>query len=48
MNGNEALLRRLSGAGVKLNVTAILTLDQVREVVDALAPETAAVVSVNP
>jgi transaldolase len=31
------LVRRLSGAGVKLNVTAIMTLDQVRAVTDALA-----------
>jgi transaldolase len=30
------LVRRLSGAGVKLNITAILTLDQVRAVVDAV------------
>jgi transaldolase len=30
------LVRRLSGAGVKLNVTALLTLDQVRKVADAL------------
>lgn len=40
------LIRRLSSAGVKLNVTAILTLDQVREVVNALDPETPAIVSV--
>jgi transaldolase len=40
------LIRRLSAAGVKLNVTAILTLDQVREVVDALDPNTPAIVSV--
>jgi len=40
------LIRRLSAAGVKLNVTAILTLDQVREVVDALHPDTPAIVSV--
>ena len=40
------LIRRLSSAGVKLNVTAILTLDQVREVVDALDPDTPAIVSV--
>ena len=40
------LIRRLSGAGVKLNVTAILTLDQVREVVDALDASTPAIVSV--
>lgn len=40
------LIARLSSAGVKLNVTAILTLDQVRNVVDALDRETPAVVSV--
>jgi transaldolase len=40
------LIARLSGAGVKLNITAILTLDQVRDVVDALDPETPAIVSV--
>ena len=32
-----SLLRRLSRHGVKLNVTAVLTLDQVREAGDALA-----------
>ena len=31
-----ALVKRLSGAGVKLNVTAILTLDQVRHVAESL------------
>lgn len=40
------LIRRLSAAGVKLNITAILTLDQVREVVDAIHPDTPAIVSV--
>ncbi len=40
------LIARLSAAGVKLNVTAILTLDQVREVVAALDPATPAIVSV--
>jgi len=40
------LIARLSAAGVKLNVTAILTLEQVRAVVDALDPETPAIVSV--
>ncbi|HEX2836209.1 MAG TPA: transaldolase [Thermoanaerobaculia bacterium] len=40
------LIRRLSAAGVKLNVTAILTLQQVREVVDALDPNVPAIVSV--
>jgi transaldolase len=40
------LIGRLAKAGVKLNVTAILTLDQVREVGEALDPAVPAVVSV--
>jgi transaldolase len=40
------LIRRLAGAGVKLNITAILTLEQVRDVVDAINPDIPAVVSV--
>ncbi|MGC1156393.1 MAG: transaldolase, partial [Acidobacteriaceae bacterium] len=40
------LIRRLAEAGVALNVTAILTLEQVRRVADALKPETWAIVSV--
>jgi transaldolase len=40
------LIRRLSKAGVLLNVTAILTLDQVEMVVEALTPENPAIVSV--
>ena len=40
------LIATLSAAGVKLNVTAILTLDQVRQVVDALDANTPAIVSV--
>jgi len=40
------LIERLSAAGVKLNVTAILTLDQVRAVVDALNSDVPAIVSV--
>jgi len=40
------LIRRLSAAGVKLNITAILTIDQVRCVVDALNAEVPAIVSV--
>jgi transaldolase len=41
-----ALIRRLSAAKVKLNITAILTLGQVREVVDALDRDVPAIVSV--
>jgi transaldolase len=41
-----ALIRRLASRGVKLNVTAIMTLVQVREVVSALNPEVASFVSV--
>lgn len=40
------LVRRLAQAGVKLNITAILTLDQVREVTAALAGGAASCVSV--
>lgn len=40
------LIRELSAQGVKLNVTAILTLDQVAGVAQALHPQTPSVVSV--
>jgi transaldolase len=40
------LIKRLADAGVKLNVTAILTLEQVKAVVDALNPDVPAIVSV--
>jgi transaldolase len=40
------LIGKFASAGVKLNVTAIMTLEQVQTVVDALSPETPAVVSV--
>jgi transaldolase len=40
------LVERLSKAGVQVNVTALLTLEQVKRVAERLAPETAAIVSV--
>ncbi len=40
------LLSRLSGSGIKLNVTAIMTNDQVKRVAAALAKDTPAIVSV--
>lgn len=40
------LIRKLSAEGINLNVTAMLTLDQVRTVAAALAPGVAAIVSV--
>jgi len=40
------LIQRLSAQGVVLNVTAMMTLDQVRTVADALSLETGAIVSV--
>ena len=40
------LIRRLSAAKVKLNITAILTIDQVRCVVDAVDKDVPAIVSV--
>lgn len=41
-----ALIERLSKAGVKLNVTALLTLEQVKAVTERLAPETPTIISV--
>jgi transaldolase len=41
-----ALIERLSKAGVKLNVTALLTLDQVKAVTERLSPDTPAIISV--
>jgi transaldolase len=40
------LIRELSADGVAVNVTAILTLDQIRRVADCLSPKTPAIVSV--
>ncbi len=40
------LVRRLSSSGVKVNVTALMTLEQVREVVDALSADVPSYVSV--
>ncbi len=40
------VIRTLSGAGITLNVTAIMTIDQVCAVAEALAPATPAIVSV--
>jgi transaldolase len=40
------LIRKLSAAGVAVNVTAVMTLDQVRQVTECLAPGTPAIVSV--
>jgi len=40
------LVERLSRAGVQLNITAVMTLEQVKRIVDRLATETPAIVSV--
>lgn len=40
------LIKKLSAKGIKINATAILTLDQVRAVVDAFEPGTENIVSV--
>jgi transaldolase len=40
------LIARLAAAGVKLNITAILTVDQVRDVVEALDPRIPAIISI--
>ena len=40
------LVERLSRGGVRLNVTAVMTVEQVKRVADRLAPDTPAIVSV--
>jgi transaldolase len=40
------LVKKLSHDGLKLNVTAILTVDQVKKVANALSPDTPSIVSV--
>jgi transaldolase len=40
------LIKKLSAAGVQLNVTAVMTNTQVQAIVDQLAPQTPAIVSV--
>jgi len=40
------LIERLSKAGVMLNVTAVMSLDQVRRITACLAPDTPAIISV--
>jgi transaldolase len=41
-----SLVKRLSGSGVKLNITAVMTIDQVEKIVDNLSPDTYAIISV--
>jgi transaldolase len=43
---SATLVKRLASSGIKLNVTAILTLEQVSIIHDALSPDTPAIVSV--
>jgi transaldolase len=40
------LIRKLSAEGVTLNITAVFTLDQVRAIMECLAPATPAIVSI--
>ena len=41
-----SVIRQLSEAGVKLNVTAVLTVEQVKQIAEHLVPETPAIISV--
>lgn len=41
-----SVIREASAAGVVVNVTAVMTLDQVRAIAEVLAPETPAIVSI--
>ena len=45
-NFSGPLIRWLSMAGVKLNITAVMTLDQVRDIVDHLIGDTPAIISI--
>ena len=40
------VIQRLSAAGVVVNVTALMTLEQVKQVTECLSPKTAAIISV--
>ncbi len=40
------LIKRLSGKGIKLNITAVFTIEQVKEVLDALDPAIPSIVSI--
>lgn len=40
------VVRELSAEGIKVNVTAVMTVEQVRGVVEAVAPDTPAIVSI--
>jgi len=40
------LVKRLSDQGVKLNVTAVMTIEQVEKITDQLSPNTSAIISV--
>jgi len=40
------LVKRLSDLGVKLNVTAVMTIEQVEKITDQLSPNTSAIISV--
>ena len=43
---SAGLVKRLSDSGVKLNITALMTLTQVQEITESLNPDTAAYISV--
>jgi len=43
---SSSLVRKLSHEGVSLNITAIMTIDQVKEVEASISPETPAIISV--
>jgi transaldolase len=45
-DSSATLVKRLSANGVKLNITALLTLEQVSTIHDVLSPDTPAIVSV--
>jgi len=43
---SKDLIKNLSEAGVRMNITAVFTTEQTEEIVDSLAPETANIISI--
>lgn len=43
---SKNLIKKLSDSGVKMNITAVFTINQTREIVEAFSPKTANIISV--
>ena len=43
---SKNLIKKLSDSGIKMNITAVFTINQTREIVEAFSPKTANIISV--